>query len=168
MGDSADGQVSKLLSARAPLLRQGGEGECAGCVCVGLSPAEGQIIHGGPGSARGEVSLEMRAERRRERSAAIAGEIKARLESKPGVVLPQSRMGKGVRNVLGQWNRLERFLEYPGIELSNSLAENKCSRQLWGGRIGPTARAWMRAERCGDPVGDGELPEDGDAGAGVS
>lgn len=74
----------------------------------------------------------MRAERRRERSAAIAGEIKARLESKPGVVLPQSRMGKGVRNVLGQWNRLERFLEYPGIELSNSLAENKCSRQLWG------------------------------------
>jgi hypothetical protein len=79
-----------------------------------------------------KVSLETRAEWRRERSAAIVAGIKARLESKPGDVLPQSRAGKGVRYGLGQWKRLVRFLEYPEIELSNNLAENSMRPAVLG------------------------------------
>jgi transposase len=79
-----------------------------------------------------KVSWETRAEWRRERSAAIVAGIKARLESKPGDVLPQSRAGKGVRYGLGQWKRLVRFLEYPEIELSNNLAENSMRPAVLG------------------------------------
>jgi transposase len=79
-----------------------------------------------------KVSLETRAEWRRERSAAIVAGIKVRLESKPGDVLPQSRAGKGVRYGLGQWKRLVQFLEYPEIELSNNLAENSMRPAVLG------------------------------------
>ena len=38
--------------------------------------------------------------------------------------LPASKLGKAVAYALGLWPRLERFLQYPELELSNNLAEN--------------------------------------------
>ena len=38
--------------------------------------------------------------------------------------LPASKLGKAVAYALGLWPRLEVFLQYPELELSNNLAEN--------------------------------------------
>ena len=38
--------------------------------------------------------------------------------------MPASKLGKAVAYALGLWPRLEIFLQYPEVELSNNLAEN--------------------------------------------
>jgi hypothetical protein len=50
--------------------------------------------------------------------------IKEQLEAARHHALPASKLGKSAAYVLGQWPRLEIFLQYPEVELSNNLAEN--------------------------------------------
>ena len=50
--------------------------------------------------------------------------IKEQMEAARQQALPASKLGKAVAYALGLWPRLERFLQYPELELSNNLAEN--------------------------------------------
>ena len=50
--------------------------------------------------------------------------IKEKLEIAQPRALPASKLGRAVEYVLGLWPRLEIFLQYPEVELSNNLAEN--------------------------------------------
>jgi transposase len=50
--------------------------------------------------------------------------IQGQLEAAQQEALPASKLGKAIAYVLGQWPRLELFLQYPEVELSNNLAEN--------------------------------------------
>ena len=50
--------------------------------------------------------------------------IRQALEAAQKQALPASKLGKAVAYALGLWPRLERFLQYPELELSNNLAEN--------------------------------------------
>jgi transposase len=50
--------------------------------------------------------------------------IKQKLEIAQPRALPASKLGRAVEYVLGLWPRLEIFLQYPEVELSNNLAEN--------------------------------------------
>ena len=54
----------------------------------------------------------------------LLGTIKEKLEAAQQQALPASKFGKAVVYVLGRWPRLEGFLQYPEVELSNNLAEN--------------------------------------------
>lgn len=50
--------------------------------------------------------------------------IKESMQAARAQALPASKLGKAISYALGLWPRLERFLEYPELELSNNLAEN--------------------------------------------
>ena len=51
-------------------------------------------------------------------------EIRSRIEAARGVALPKSLPAKAANYTLSLWPRLNRFLEYPELELSNNWAEN--------------------------------------------
>ncbi len=61
---------------------------------------------------------------RAEHAPKLLGTIKEKLEVAQQQALPASKLGKAVAYVLGLWPRLENFLQYPEVELSNNLAEN--------------------------------------------
>ena len=62
----------------------------------------------------------LRAEHAPELLHAIQEQLKAAQQQ----ALPASKLGRAVAYVLGQWPRLEIFLQYPQLALSNNLAEN--------------------------------------------
>jgi len=59
-----------------------------------------------------------------EQAPILLGTIKEKLKAAQQHALPASKLGKAVAYVLGLWPRLENFLQFPEIELSNNLAEN--------------------------------------------
>ena len=61
---------------------------------------------------------------RQERSRPLLGAIKAAIEAARDSALPSSRLGQAITYTLGLWPKLEHFLEWPELELSNNLAEN--------------------------------------------
>ena len=61
---------------------------------------------------------------RAEHAPKLLSTIKKRMEAAQRQALPASKLGQAVGYALGQWPRLEIFLQYPEAELSNNLAEN--------------------------------------------
>jgi hypothetical protein len=61
---------------------------------------------------------------RSENAPKLLGTIQEKLEAAQQQALPASKLGKAAAYVLGLWPRLESFLQYPEVELSNNLAEN--------------------------------------------
>jgi transposase len=61
---------------------------------------------------------------RAEHAPTLLTTIKEKLEAAQQQALPASKLGKAVAYALGLWPRLEIFLQYPEVELSNNLAEN--------------------------------------------
>jgi len=61
---------------------------------------------------------------RLEHSPKLLSTIQEKLKAAQQHALPASKLGKAVAYVLGLWPRLENFLQYPEVELSNNLAEN--------------------------------------------
>jgi transposase len=61
---------------------------------------------------------------RQERSRPLLTQIRAEVEAARGSALPSSKLGKAIQYTLGLWPKLDRFLDYPVLELSNNLAEN--------------------------------------------
>ena len=61
---------------------------------------------------------------RAEHAPKLLSTIKEKLEAAQQRALPASKIGKAVAYALGLWPRLEIFLQYPEVELSNNLAEN--------------------------------------------
>lgn len=61
---------------------------------------------------------------RGEHAPELLGTIKEKMEAAQQQALPASKLGKAVAYALGLWQRLEIFLHYPEVELSNNLAEN--------------------------------------------
>jgi transposase len=65
-----------------------------------------------------------RHELRQEKTAPLLPALKEELKRVAAAVLPASALGRAVNYTLLQWTKLNRFLEYPELELSNNLAEN--------------------------------------------
>jgi transposase len=61
---------------------------------------------------------------RLEKSQPLLEQIKAGIQAARVGALPKSALAKACDYTLTLWTRLSRFLEYPGLELSNNLAEN--------------------------------------------
>jgi transposase len=61
---------------------------------------------------------------RAEHAPKLLSTIKETMEAAQQQALPASKLGKAVAYALGLWPRLENFLQYPEVELSNNLAEN--------------------------------------------
>lgn len=91
--------------------------------------------------------------------------IKEKLEIARPRALPASKLGRAVEYVLGLWPRLEIFLRYPEVELSNNLAENSMrgvaiGRKNWihigsplaGPRVAAILTVTESCRRLGIPV----------------
>ena len=65
-----------------------------------------------------------RHEPRQEKSVPIVAEIQKDLKGIALAALPSSALGKAANYTLSLWTKLNRFLKYPELELSNNLAEN--------------------------------------------
>jgi transposase len=91
--------------------------------------------------------------------------IKEQLDVALQHALPASKLGKAVAYVLGQWPRLEIFLQHPEVELSNNLAENSMrgvaiGRKNWihigsptaGPRIAAILSVTESCRRLGVPI----------------
>ena len=61
---------------------------------------------------------------RQERSRPLLSKIRAAVEVARDSALPSSKLGRAIKYTLGLWPKLDRFLNYPVLELSNNLAEN--------------------------------------------
>jgi transposase len=70
------------------------------------------------------ASLTDRLAVRRAQAAPIVQELKAWLDSMAERVLPQSALGKAVFYMLGQYPKLQRFLDHPEIPLDTNRVEN--------------------------------------------
>jgi len=68
----------------------------------------------------GAGRLEFRRRQKRE----WVEEIKQTCKTPSRQALPQSTLGKAVTYTFNMWTKLERFVEYEEVELSNKLAEN--------------------------------------------
>jgi transposase len=95
----------------------------------------------------------------------LLGAIQEKLQAAQQQALPASKLGKAVAYVLGLWPRLENFLKYPEVELSNNLAENSMrgvalGRKNWihigsptaGPRVAAILSVTESCRRLGIPV----------------
>jgi len=73
---------------------------------------------------RQELSLEARHALRQQQSRPLLDMIRKQIEAARSTALPASALAKACNYTLTLWQRLNRFLEYPELELSNNLAEN--------------------------------------------
>lgn len=62
---------------------------------------------------------------RQEKSKPVLREIKAWLDENINVVTPDSKIGKAIGYMLGQWKKLKRYVDNGMIEIDNNLVENK-------------------------------------------
>lgn len=69
------------------------------------------------------TSLE-RLEMRQQKSMPIMAEFKAWLDRLAPMLLPESKLGKAVHYALGQWPKLQVFLDDPIVPLDNNRCEN--------------------------------------------
>jgi transposase len=102
---------------------------------------------------------------RTENAPKLLGTIKEKLEAAQQQALPASKLGKAVAYALGLWPRLESFLQYPEVELSNNLAENSMrgvaiGRKNWihigsplaGSRVAAILSVTESCRRLGIPI----------------
>jgi hypothetical protein len=61
---------------------------------------------------------------RQEQSRPLLDEIRKQIEAARSTALPGGALVKACNYTLTLWEKLNRFLEYPELELSNNLAEN--------------------------------------------
>src|ERR1700752_1342381 len=59
-----------------------------------------------------------------QQSRPLLGEIRKQIEAARSMALPGGALAKACNYTLTLWNKLNRFLDYPELELSNNLAEN--------------------------------------------
>src|ERR1039457_4382672 len=71
-----------------------------------------------------EIDHATRHDLRQQEAQPLLEKIQVGMMTMSGSVLPTSAAGKACRYALGLWKRLQHFLEYPGLELRNNLAEN--------------------------------------------
>lgn len=71
-----------------------------------------------------KASAHERLALRQARSRPVMAELKERLVSTRAASLPKSVLGRACAYALGQWTRLEVFLENGGVEVDNNWAEN--------------------------------------------
>jgi Transposase and inactivated derivatives len=109
--------------------------------------------------------LAARHEMRAQHAPQLLRIIKEQLDAALQHALPASKLGKAVAYVLGQWPRLEIFLQHPEVELSNNLAENSMrgvaiGRKNWihigsptaGPRIAAILSVTESCRRLGVPI----------------
>ncbi len=65
-----------------------------------------------------------RLRRCQEQARPLLEHLKQKIDAVRATALPSSALAKAARYTLALWPRLERFLDYPEVELSNNLAEN--------------------------------------------
>jgi hypothetical protein len=70
------------------------------------------------------LSLEARHALRQEQSRPLLSVIRKQIEAARSMALPGGALSKACNYTLTLWEKLNRFLEYPELELSNNLAEN--------------------------------------------
>ena len=73
---------------------------------------------------RQRLSLEARYALRQEQSRPLLDGIRKQIEAARSTALPGGALAKACNYTLTLWEKLNRFLEYPELELSNNLAEN--------------------------------------------
>jgi hypothetical protein len=73
---------------------------------------------------RQRLSLEARHALRQEQSRTLLKGIRKQIEAARSTALPAGALAKACNYTLTLWEKLNRFLEYPELELSNNLAEN--------------------------------------------
>src|SRR5271165_5213597 len=73
---------------------------------------------------RQALSLEARHTLRQEQSRPLLDGIRKQIEAARSSALPAGALAKACNYTLTLWEKLNRFLEYPELELSNNLAEN--------------------------------------------
>ncbi len=73
---------------------------------------------------RQRLSLEARHALRQEQSRPLLDGIRKQIEAARSTALPGGALAKACNYTLTLWEKLNRFLEYPELELSNNLAEN--------------------------------------------
>src|SRR5262249_33075014 len=72
----------------------------------------------------GAYTLAARHELRQKQAVPLLTEMERELKMIALAALPASALGKAANYTLSLWTKLNRFLEYPELELSNNLAEN--------------------------------------------
>ena len=73
---------------------------------------------------RQALTLVARHALRQEQSRPLLGVIRQQIETARSTALPGGALAKACNYTLTLWGKLNRFLEYPELELSNNLAEN--------------------------------------------
>ena len=71
-----------------------------------------------------DLSLEARHALRHQQSRPLLDVIRQQIEAARSTALPGGALAKACNYTLTLWEKLNRFLEYPELELSNNLAEN--------------------------------------------
>jgi len=82
-----------------------------------LFAIDAEARHQGP-------SLEERHALRQQKARPLLDEIRKQIEAARSAALPGGALAKACNYTLTLWEKLNRFLEYPELELSNNLAEN--------------------------------------------
>ncbi len=72
-----------------------------------------------------EMNIEQRYALRQEKAKPVMEKIKAWLNENVYQVTPDSKIGRAIQYMLGQWVKLERYTENGLVEIDNNLAENK-------------------------------------------
>jgi transposase len=99
-------------------------------VCPGESVAKGIVLlindlFGIDAAARAQnLDLVARDRLRQEQARPLLETIRQQIEAAREQALPASKLGGAITYTLGLWERLEKFLDYPELELSTNLAEN--------------------------------------------
>jgi transposase len=99
-------------------------------VCPGESVAKGIVLliddlFGIDAEARAQnLDLAARDQLRQQQARPLLETIREQIEAARGQALPASKLGGAITYTLGLWERLQKFLDYPELELSTNLAEN--------------------------------------------
>ncbi|HYV32877.1 MAG TPA: IS66 family transposase, partial [Candidatus Binatia bacterium] len=99
-------------------------------VCPGESVAKGIVLliddlFGIDAEARAQnLDWAARDGLRQQQARPLLEVIRQQIEAAREQALPASKLGGAIAYTLGLWERLQRFLDYPELELSNNLAEN--------------------------------------------
>jgi transposase len=96
----------------------------------------------------GGFSLGKWHELRREQALPLLAEMERELRALQLAALPASALGKAVNYSLSLWGKLNRFLEYPELELSNNQAENS----MRGLAVGRKNWVHVGSEKAGPKV----------------
>ena len=71
------------------------------------------------------MNISQRYDLRQEKAKPIMLEIKKWLDENVYKVVPDSKIGKAIQYMLGQWTKLDRYTENGLVEIDNNLTENK-------------------------------------------